>query len=274
MLDYAKERWLKMYTRDTGTWCLLRWQTRGLILELSRKVDEDGVIHAGKGGLVTIARMLGGDYEEMAPFLTEALDAGKLVWNEDAGELLVDGHKERQAARTSDAERQRKSRAARAAREDEGRGAALRHTTSQVSQQSHAPPPAVTRVTPCHDQIRREEKRSEERREGDAAERTLPLALPTRCPADLTLTPEARAYAETLTLTDVELVWEKFVAHFSGGQGSGRQALDWYAEWRKWVANEVPRQRTARELARARAPAREMVQPAVADRAWKVGGSA
>lgn len=41
-MNYADERWLKVYTRDTGGWTMLSWQARGLALEIARKLDASG----------------------------------------------------------------------------------------------------------------------------------------------------------------------------------------------------------------------------------------
>ena len=43
-LDYANERFVLLYTRDTATWKLLDWEARAVLMFLLRKVDRSGVI--------------------------------------------------------------------------------------------------------------------------------------------------------------------------------------------------------------------------------------
>lgn len=64
---------------------------------------------------------------------------------------------------------------------------------------------------------------------------------------DAPLPPEWHEFARILGLADVELVWAKFTGHFVGKRWTPTEA---YGRWRKWVADELPKQRAARERER------------------------
>jgi hypothetical protein len=107
MLDYANEPWIKSYTRDTGTWVSLRWQTRGLILEIARKVDKAGVLHPGKGGLPAVARLLRGHVRRDGALPGGGDRGGQASMDVRDRGTRARGARERQESRTSDAQRKR-----------------------------------------------------------------------------------------------------------------------------------------------------------------------
>lgn len=41
-MDWSRERYVRLYTRDTGTWVLLSWQARCVMPLLMRRLDRDG----------------------------------------------------------------------------------------------------------------------------------------------------------------------------------------------------------------------------------------
>jgi hypothetical protein len=43
-MDYANERYVRLYTRDTKTWCLLGWEGQALLGLLLRKLDRAGLL--------------------------------------------------------------------------------------------------------------------------------------------------------------------------------------------------------------------------------------
>jgi len=59
-VDFADERYIRLYTRDTATWKLLNWQAKCIVGLLLRKCDRAGVIEFGGA--------------EMAPAITALID--------------------------------------------------------------------------------------------------------------------------------------------------------------------------------------------------------
>lgn len=57
-LDYANERYVLLYTRDTATWKLLDWEARAVLMFLLRKVDRAGVLDVGEDGIEGLAAVL------------------------------------------------------------------------------------------------------------------------------------------------------------------------------------------------------------------------
>jgi len=47
-MDFSDERWVKLYVRDTPTWCLWDWEARAVFCFLLRVVDRAGVMDLGK----------------------------------------------------------------------------------------------------------------------------------------------------------------------------------------------------------------------------------
>lgn len=151
-MDYANERWIKVYTRDTAGWLAMSWQAQGLGLLLSRKMEPTtGEISLGRKGLPTVIGLLGptARWEDVEPFISELLEEGRLEYDDERKVLVDHDHPVRQGARTSGTAR---------------------------SQQSRAKRNAVQRdATPCNDQ--REEKEREEETESETRAREAPLTL-------------------------------------------------------------------------------------------------
>ena len=146
-MDHENERWIKVYTRDTGGWLELSWQARGLALELSRKLDADGKLPLGRRGIQSLAGVVRGRWEDLRPFVDELLTDGRFEVLE--GNVLWDPeHKTRQSAVSSPALRKKLQR--------------YRDALSRDVTLSHAASRDVTRGHESHDQIRSEEIRSEE----------------------------------------------------------------------------------------------------------------
>lgn len=57
-MDWANERYVRLYTRDTATWKLLDWRARTVLLHLIRKVDRAGVLDVGDDGIEGLAAVL------------------------------------------------------------------------------------------------------------------------------------------------------------------------------------------------------------------------
>lgn len=110
-MDWANERYVRVYTRDTVDWSLLSWQARALWLMLLRKVDRAGVIQLGRHGVRGIAVLVGMPFEVTEQALAELVKDGCL---ELRGEWLVaPNFIEAQEADQTDAQRAREYRARR-----------------------------------------------------------------------------------------------------------------------------------------------------------------
>jgi hypothetical protein len=109
-LDWANERWIKVYVRDTPDWQKMSWDAKAMLMLLLRKADSRGVVDLGKDGRENIAWVLG--HAELKQRLDLALDElladGCVSISTNA--LVIRNFTEAQQARTSDAEKQRKYR--------------------------------------------------------------------------------------------------------------------------------------------------------------------
>lgn len=57
-MDWANERWVRLYTRDTTTWKMLDWRARTVLMHMLRKVDRAGVLEVGDTGTMGLAAVL------------------------------------------------------------------------------------------------------------------------------------------------------------------------------------------------------------------------
>ena len=111
-MDYGKEEWIKVYTRDTASWRCTSLAARGLALELSRNMGRfSDEISLGARGLRAVAGLVNAPWEEVEPLLTELLRDARLEYYPDRQVLRDPEHLVRQEAVTSDAQRKRDSRA-------------------------------------------------------------------------------------------------------------------------------------------------------------------
>lgn len=77
-VNWEHERYVRIYTRDTGDWLNLSFDAQAVWLMMLRKLDRDGFIHLGKMGRAALPLLLG------HPELAERIDLG-------LEELLLDG---------------------------------------------------------------------------------------------------------------------------------------------------------------------------------------
>jgi hypothetical protein len=252
-MDYGKEPWIKVYTRDTGGWSSLSWQARGLALELS----------LGTRGLPALAGLLRASWSEIEPFVTELVNDGRLVLE---GTTLRDPeHVERQLARTSDAMRKKMQRD--------------REALSQSVTRSHA---ESQDVTASHTESRIDQKRSDQKRSeippvpsaqpprGD--ERTEPkrrrprVQRPqTACPPFAATEAEVSTWAGTWNLP---VEHPEFVGFLRHHRKVGSMFSCWSSAWATWL-------RKAPEFAAKRQRYADTRQPLldVANATWlKAGG--
>jgi hypothetical protein len=108
---WEDEPFIKWYTRFTPEFLVLSIQARGLIPLLCSVVDRAGILKVGGLGLKGVAVSLCCPWKDIAEPIHELVDAGRIVFNAERGELLVPNHEEAQAAKQSDAARKRASRA-------------------------------------------------------------------------------------------------------------------------------------------------------------------
>lgn len=107
-LDYANERWVRVYTRDTTTWKLLTWQARAVLMFLIRKVDRSGVIDVGNDGVAGLAAVLEIPEEVAADAVDQLVRRGVVVTKRDL--YVLPAFIEAQETPSSDAQRKRDSR--------------------------------------------------------------------------------------------------------------------------------------------------------------------
>ncbi len=142
-MNWEDERYVMVYTRDTGEWAMLSWDAQALMMQLLRKVDRAGVLQLGKPGRRALAAVLG--HKDQAaridPALDELLTDGCVQLRGDM--LVIPNFLAAQEVRRSDKARQRDSRERR-------RAQAMESDVTSMSQnvtECHADMPACDNVT-------------------------------------------------------------------------------------------------------------------------------
>jgi len=108
-MDWENESWIKLYTRETGETVAMGWEARALLREMLCKCDRAGLIQVDSDeDLAALVRMP----SHVVTACHTVLRERGVVSRTDHG-LLVHNFIEAQEARTSDKERQRRSRARR-----------------------------------------------------------------------------------------------------------------------------------------------------------------
>jgi hypothetical protein len=110
-MDWANERYVRVYTRDTADWDALSWQAQALFVLLLRKVDRSGVYDMGRQGGRAVANTLKMPPELVESALDELLEDGCLEHH--GRSLVVPNFLEAQEAAQSDRHRMREMRARR-----------------------------------------------------------------------------------------------------------------------------------------------------------------
>jgi hypothetical protein len=119
-VDWANERYVRLYTRDTTTWRLLSWEAQAIFPVLLRLVDRAGVFDVGD---VAPAEALGA---ALAKWPLDVVERGidsllkRGVIEINADNLVIPNFLEAQEAQHSAAQRQRESRAKRLAKARRG----------------------------------------------------------------------------------------------------------------------------------------------------------
>lgn len=141
-MRWADERYVRVYTRDTGDWLALGWQAQAMFLLLLRKSDRAGILATGRGGIRGLAALAGMPVEVAQEAVALLLEDGCLRQCEGGG-YLIPNFIAAQEARASDKARQQKLR-------ETARDVAASHVVtirdneSQNVTESHTPSHAVT----------------------------------------------------------------------------------------------------------------------------------
>jgi hypothetical protein len=146
-MDWANERYVRIYTRDTRTTKLVGWEGRAVLWEVLRKVDRAGVME-GVRTAEDLALMVDIPLEFVRVALDRMISVGAVELS-DMG-LVVPNYLPAQETPQSDRQRQRESRQLRAAR---ARSDVTFRDTLAVTKRDRKGPfgHAVSHaVTPCH----------------------------------------------------------------------------------------------------------------------------
>src|ERR1700744_1711196 len=136
-MDWANERYCRLYTRDTASWLSWPWQSRALWPLLLRKADRTGAIALGRTGRKGLAMLVGLPINVASKGADGLIADGCLEAPE--GYLITPRFIEAQECSAPPAERQRGSR--------ERKRDNLRESLDRVSHavtDGHAPSRAVT----------------------------------------------------------------------------------------------------------------------------------
>lgn len=107
-MDWANERYVRLFVRDTTTWKLLPWQSRALLPLIMRKLDRSGVLDLGEDGEDGLAAVVEVPLEFLKAGLPDLLK--RKVCRMGGGKFVMPNFLAAQEAKQSDAQRKRESR--------------------------------------------------------------------------------------------------------------------------------------------------------------------
>lgn len=111
-MDWSDERYVRLYTRDTATWKLIRWEGQLVLMQILRKVDRAGVLDFGEEGpAAAISAITEVPLEIVEIGLQRLLSRGSVVVKDDA--LVLPKFLDAQEAKQSDKHRMKEYRARR-----------------------------------------------------------------------------------------------------------------------------------------------------------------
>jgi hypothetical protein len=164
MRTWQDELWVKLYTRDEADWLVMPWWVRGLFYEIMKRVDRAGVLRLGKAGRRALAASLSATWDDFLADAVQTLaDDGCIVFDENETVLVIPNFIDAQGATSSDKARQRSRRERKRALVTK-RDDVLTERDATITKRDRGVTfdHAVSRgVTPCHDEIRVDEKREE-----------------------------------------------------------------------------------------------------------------
>lgn len=142
-MDFAHERYVRLYTRDSQGWLLLGWRAQTLWLQLYRKADSLGGLDLDGVQPWELGILRCGLPEEVArPGMERCLETGWIL--EEGARIVIPRYVEAQSAVTTGAARMREHRARELAKRAE--------LQRNVTQLCNAPSPHA--VTPRHGLLR------------------------------------------------------------------------------------------------------------------------
>lgn len=107
-MRWEDERWVKVYTRDTGEWLALGWEAQALFLFALRKADRAGILKTGKMRTRGLAGMTGMPLDVVERAIPLLLDDGCM--RDMDGGYIIPNFIAAQEARTSANQRKRDER--------------------------------------------------------------------------------------------------------------------------------------------------------------------
>lgn len=107
-MRWEDERYVRVYTRNTGEWLALSWEARALFVFLLRVADRAGLVHTGKAGIRGLAGLAGMPADVVERVAPELLADGCLRASE--GGYIIPNFIAAQEAKASDAQRKRDQR--------------------------------------------------------------------------------------------------------------------------------------------------------------------
>lgn len=107
-MRWEDERYVRVYTRDTGEWLALGWEAQALFLFALRKADRAGIVHTGKARARGLAAMAGMPLAVVDVTLPLLLADGCV--RESDGGYIIPNFIRAQEVSISDAQRKRDQR--------------------------------------------------------------------------------------------------------------------------------------------------------------------
>ena len=140
-MDFANERYVRIYTRDTITWKRLGWVGQNVLMQLTRRLDRAGVLDLADGMAPweAVAALCNAPEEAAVAGMERCLELGVVV--HVGSRLVVPKFVEAQEAKASNAQRQRRHRERQAAQHRVTIG-------NESSDENNARNGPVTTVTP------------------------------------------------------------------------------------------------------------------------------
>lgn len=107
-MRWSDERYVRVYTRDTGEWLALGWEAQALFVFALRKADRAGIVQTGKARARGLAGMTGMPLDVVERVLPLLLEDGCL--RESLGGYIIPNFIAAQETPSSDAQRKRDQR--------------------------------------------------------------------------------------------------------------------------------------------------------------------
>jgi len=148
-MDWPNERYVRLYTRDTKTWCLLGWEGQCLLALLFRKADRAGLIDDVHDAADVLVLLRNGMPSEVVESGLSALVKYNVIELSEPG-LLIPNFLEAQETPQTDKQRSREYRAKRRDRSRHAPSRAVTPTTEPVTKRDAAVTKRDETVTPRH----------------------------------------------------------------------------------------------------------------------------